>query len=76
MNIARLISLRAMNDREIMRWAADNGVELSLKEIQILRKTLEKGSIDWLLNGVPDKVLYKLHQTIGEKKLEKLMKLL
>lgn len=76
MNIARLISLRAMNDREIMQWAANNGVELSLKEIQTLRKTLEKGSIDWLVNGVPDKVLYKLNQTIGEKKLNKLMKLL
>ena len=76
MNIARLMSLRAMSDREIMQWAANNGVELSLKEIQILRKTLEKGSIDWLVNGVPDKVLYKLNQTIGEKKLNKLMKLL
>ena len=76
MNIARLLSLRNMNDREVMQWAADNGVELSLKDIQILRKTLEKGSIDWLINGVPDKVLAKLNQKIGEKKVQKLMKLI
>ena len=76
MNYARLMSLRSMNDKEIVKWAAEKGVEITIKDVQILRKTLEGGSIDWLVTGIPDKVLNKLNQKIGEKKLTQLFNLL
>lgn len=61
------------SDKEIIKFARDYGVELSVQEIRSLRPIAQSASVSWLFTGIPNQVLKEAAQIIGEKKLKKLL---
>ncbi|WP_254865309.1 isopropylmalate synthase [Solibacillus isronensis] len=70
-----LDNLKGMNDRQLQDFAKQQGLELSIEEVQKLQKILKHANISWALTGVPKEVLQKIHKLLGDKRYKKLMKL-
>ncbi|MER2029181.1 MAG: isopropylmalate synthase [Solibacillus sp.] len=68
-------NLKGMNDRQLQDFAKQQGLELSIEEVQKLQKILKNANISWALTGVPKEVLQKIHKLLGDKRYKKLMKL-
>lgn len=68
-------NLKGMNDSQLQDFAKQQGLELSLEEIQKLQKILKHANISWALTGIPKEVLQKIHKLLGDKRYKKLMKL-
>ena len=61
------------SDKEIIHFARDYGVELSIQEVRSLRPIAQNASVTWLFTGIPNQVLKEIEQIIGRKKLKKLL---
>ncbi|MEK5079818.1 isopropylmalate synthase [Solibacillus sp. FSL W7-1436] len=68
-------NLKGMNDSELKDFAKQQGLELSLEEVQKLQKILRHANISWALTGIPKEVQKKVHKLLGDKRYKKLMKL-
>lgn len=68
-------NLKGMNDSQLQDFAKQQGLDLSLEEIQKLQKILKHANISWALTGIPKEVLQKIHKLLGDKRYKKLMKL-
>lgn len=68
-------NLKGMNDSQLKDFAKQQGLELSIEEVQKLQKILRHANISWALTGIPKEVLQKIHKLLGDKRYKKLMKL-
>ncbi|MDV6377921.1 hypothetical protein ORD22_06550 [Sporosarcina sp. GW1-11] len=69
MDLLQLIQqIKMLSDDEAKRYAADNGVELSVREIQQLRPMLDEISFSWLFTGIPPAFIERVAQIIGYEK--------
>ncbi|MEK5184524.1 isopropylmalate synthase [Solibacillus sp. FSL R5-0691] len=68
-------NLKGMNDSQLQEFAREQGLELSLEEVQKMQKILKHANIGWALTGIPKEVLQKIHKLLGDKRYKKLMKL-
>lgn len=68
-------NLKGMNDSQLKDFAKQQGLELSLEEVQKLQKILRHANISWALTGIPKEVQKKVHKLLGDKRYKKLMKL-
>ena len=68
-------NLKGMNDSQLQDFAKQQGLELSLEEVQKLQKILRHANISWALTGIPKEVQKKVHKLLGDKRYKKLMKL-
>lgn len=64
------------SDKEIVKFARQYDVDLTLEEVQRLRPLSQKASVTWLITGIPNSFLKEVESIIGKKKLKKLLKYL
>lgn len=69
-------NLKAMNDSQLQDFAKQQGLELTIEEIQKLQKVLKHANISWAITGIPKEVSKKVHKLLGDKRYKKLMKLI
>ncbi|AXH98993.1 hypothetical protein DV702_04155 [Sporosarcina sp. PTS2304] len=71
MDVLQLIQqMKMLSDDEAKRYAAENGVQLSIAEIQQLRPLLDEVSLSWLFTGVPPSFIERIAQIIGYEKTQ------
>lgn len=58
-------NLKGMNDSELKDFAKQQGLELSLEEVQKLQKILRHANISWALTGIPKEVQKKCISCLG-----------
>lgn len=63
------------SDKEIIQFAKQYDVDLSIEEVRKLRPLVDKASFTWILTGIPKAFLQEVEKIIGKKKLKKLLKL-
>lgn len=63
------------SDKEIVQFAKQYDVDLSIEEVRKLRPLVDKASFTWILTGIPKTFLKEVEKVIGKKKLKKLMKI-
>ena len=68
-------NLKGMNDSQLQQFAKQQGLELSIEEVQKLQKVLKHANISWAITGVPKEVAKKMHKILGDKRYKKLMRL-
>lgn len=61
------------SDREIVQFARQYDVDLTLDEVRRLRPLTQNASITWLVTGIPNRVLRDVEAIIGRRKLRKLL---
>lgn len=63
------------SDKEIVKFAKQYDVDLSVEEVRKLRPLVDKASFTWIITGIPKAFLKEVEKIIGKKKLKKLMKI-
>lgn len=63
------------SDKEIIQYARQYDVDLSIEEVRKLRPLVDKASFTWIITGIPKAFLKEVEKIIGKKKLKKLLKL-
>ncbi|MFP3918990.1 DUF2624 family protein [Lysinibacillus telephonicus] len=63
------------SDKEIIQYAKQYDVDLSIDEVRKLRPLVDKASFTWIITGIPKAFLKEVEKIIGKKKLKKLLKL-
>lgn len=61
------------SDREIVKFARQYDVDLTLEEVRKLRPLTQNASITWIVTGIPKHVLKDVEKIIGRRKLKKLL---
>lgn len=69
-------SFTTKSDKEIIKFAKEYDIDLTVEEVRRLRPLAERASITWLFTGIPDHFLKEVEKVIGKKKLKKLLKFL
>lgn len=69
-------SFLTKSDKEIVKYAKEYDIDLTLEEVKRLRPLSQKASITWLFTGIPSSFLKEVENVIGKKKLKKLLKYL
>lgn len=66
MDLLQLIQeIKQLSDHEAKNYAAAQGVQLTVKQIQQLRPLLDEVSLSWLFTGIPAAFLEKVSSIIG-----------
>lgn len=68
-------NLKGMNDSQLQSFAKQQGLDLTIEEVQKLQKVLKHANISWAITGIPKEVQKKIHKVLGDKRYKKLMKL-
>ncbi|RUL57017.1 DUF2624 family protein [Lysinibacillus antri] len=63
----------SMSDKEIVNYAKQYDVHLSVQEVRSLRPLVHRANITWIITGIPNSFLRDVEQIIGRKKLKKLL---
>ncbi|SOC20952.1 uncharacterized protein DUF2624 [Ureibacillus xyleni] len=63
----------SMSDKEIVKFARQYDVELTIEEVVRLRPLVNKANITWIITGIPKAFLKEVEKIIGKKKLKKLL---
>ncbi|AMW98792.1 DUF2624 family protein [Rummeliibacillus stabekisii] len=71
--LALISEMNRKTDKELAEYAKVHQIPLSKKEIQKLRPLLSKFSFQWVLTGIPDKVLREVEEILGKKKTKELL---
>ncbi|WP_301107410.1 hypothetical protein [Sporosarcina sp.] len=70
MDLLQLIQeIKQLSDQDAQNYAANNGVQLSVKQIQQLRPLLDEVSLSWLFTGIPTAFLEKVSAIIGYEEM-------
>ena len=62
-----------MSDKEIVKFAEQYDVQLTIDEVRKLRPLVDKVSFTWIITGIPKAFLKDVEKIIGKKKLKKLL---
>ena len=63
----------SMSDKEIVNYAKQYDVNLSVQEVRSLRPLVDRANITWIITGIPNSFLRDVEKIIGRKKLKKLL---
>ena len=76
LNISFIMSLASKSNDEIKKIASENGISLTLEEVDFLRSVIQQASMDWLIFGIPEYVLVELERKLDSKKVQQILQFL